>query len=157
MRICTVYSLTDDPGNHDAVITDLESDVLECEVTQVLGSTAADKAGGRDGIPEERFKILNDDVIKELHSIHPQIWKTQRWPQDWKRSILIPTPKEGSIKECSNHQTIALTSHASKVKLCSRSSELRFSITWIENFQMFKLGVEKKEESKIKLPILTGL
>ena len=115
MRICTVYSLTDDPDNHDVVITHLESDILECEVKRVLGSTAADKASGRDGIPEEQFKILNDDVIKELHSIHQQIWKTQRWPQDWKRSILIPIPKEGSIKECSNHQTIALTSHASKV------------------------------------------
>ena len=91
-------------------------DILECEVKWALGSTAASKARGGDGIPAELFKILKDDAIKVLHSICQQIWKTQQWPQDWKRSILIPIPKKGSTKDCSNYWTIALISHANKVK-----------------------------------------
>ena len=136
------------------MMTHLEPDILECEAKWVLGSTAANKASGRDGIPEEQFKILNNDAIKELHSVHQQIWETQWWPQDWKRSILIPIPKKGSTKECSNHQTISVNSHV--VKLCSKFSKLGFSITWTENFQMFKLGLEKEEESEIKLPTFPG-
>ena len=106
-----------DPGNHDGVITDLEPDILECEVKWALGSTTTNKASGGDGIPVELFQILKDDVVKVLHSICQQIWKTQQWPQDWKRSAFIPIPKKGNAKECSYCHTIALISHASKVRL----------------------------------------
>ena len=102
---------------YDGVISQPEPDILESEVKWALGSTAVKKAHGCTGIPVELFKTLQDDVIKVLHSLYQQIWKTQQWPQDWKRSILIPIPKKGSIKECANHQTIALISHASKVML----------------------------------------
>ena len=95
----------------------LEPDILECEVKWALGSSAADKTSGGDEIPEELFKILKDDAIKVLHSVRQQIGKTQQWPWDWKRSIFIPIPKKGSTKECSIYQTVALTSHASKLML----------------------------------------
>ena len=104
-----------DPDNHDGVNTHLESDILECEVKWALGSTTMNKASGGDGIPVELFQILKDDAVKGLHSICQQIWKTQQWPQDWKRSVFIPIPKKGNPKECSNYCTIALISHASKV------------------------------------------
>ena len=106
-----------DPVNHDDVVTHLEPDILECEVRQALESITMNKASGCDGIPVELFQILKDDAVKVLHSIWQQIWKTQQWPQDWKRSIFIPIPKKGSPKECSNYRTIALISHASKVML----------------------------------------
>ena len=93
-----------------------QSDLLECEVRRASGSTAVNKASGCDGIPVELLKSLKDDAIKLLHSICQQIWKTQQWPQDWKRSVLIPVPKKGSTKDCANHRTIALISH-SKVML----------------------------------------
>ena len=93
-------------------------------------------------------------LMKVLHSICQQIWKTQQWPQDWKRSILIPIPKKGSAKECSNHQTVALISHASKIML--KDSRLGVSIMWTKNFQMSKLGLEKAEEPEIKLPTSAG-
>ena len=95
----------------------LEPDILECEVTWDLGSITMNKARGSDGIPIELFQILKDDAVKVLHSIRQQIWKTQQWPQDWKRSVVIPIPKKGNAKECSNHHTIALISHASRVML----------------------------------------
>ena len=98
------------------MITHLEPDILECEVTWALGSITMNKVSGGDGIPVELFQILKDDVVKVLHSIHQQIWKAQQWPQDWKRSVFIPIPK-GNAKECSNYCTIALISHASKVIL----------------------------------------
>ena len=104
-----------DPDNHDAVITSLEPDILECEVKWALGSTITNKASGGDGIPVELFQILRNDAVKVLHSICQQISKTQQWPQDWKRSVLIPSPKKGNAKECSNYRTIVLISHASKV------------------------------------------
>ena len=104
-----------DPDNHDGVITHLEPDILECEVKWVLGSITTHKANGDDGIPVEFFQILKDDVVKVLHLICQQIWKTQQWPQDWKRSVFIPIPKKGNAKECSNYCTIAFISHASKV------------------------------------------
>ena len=85
-----------DPNNHHGVVSHSEPDILQCEVKWALGSTAANKASGGDGIPEEVFKILKDDAVKVLHSICQQIWKTQKWPQDCKRSILIPIPKKGS-------------------------------------------------------------
>ena len=106
-----------DPDNHDGVITRLEPDILECEVKWALESITKNKASGGDGIPVELFKILKDDAVKVLHSICQHIWKTQQWPQDWKRSVFIPIPKKGNAKECSNYHTIALISHASKVML----------------------------------------
>ena len=84
-----------DPDNHDGVITNLESDILECEVKWSIGSITMNKASGCDGIPVELFQILKDDAVKALHSICQQIWKTQQWPQDWKRSVFIPIPKKG--------------------------------------------------------------
>ena len=111
----TVKKDLHDPDNHDAVITDLEPDILECEVKWALGSITTNKASGGDGIPVELFQILIDDAVKVLHSICQLIWKTQQWPQDWKRSVSIPIPKKGNTKECSNYCTIARISHASKV------------------------------------------
>ena len=106
-----------DPDNHDGMITHLEADILECEVKWALGSITMNKASGGYGIPVELFQILKNDAVKVLHSICQQIWKTQQWPQDWKRSVCIPISKKGNAKECSNYCTIALISHASKVML----------------------------------------
>ena len=106
-----------DPDNHDGVITHLEPDILECEVRWTLESITTNRASGGDGIPVELFQIPKDDAVKVLHSICQQTWKTQQWPQDWKRSVLIPVPKKGNVKECSNYHTIGLTSHASKIML----------------------------------------
>ena len=99
------------------MITHLEPDILECKVKWALGSITTNKASGGDGIPPELFQILKDDAVKVLHSICQQIWKTQQWPQDCKRSIFLLIPKTGNVKECSNYCTIALSSHASKVML----------------------------------------
>ena len=106
-----------DPDNHNGVITHLEPDILECEVKWALESITTNKASGYDGIPVELFQILKDDAVKVLHSICQQIWKTQQWPQDWKRSVFIPIPRKGNPKECSNYHIIALISHNSKVML----------------------------------------
>ena len=106
-----------DPDNHDGVITHLEPDILECEVKWALRIITVNKASGGDGIPVELFQILKEDAVKALHSICQQTWKTQRWPQNWKRSVFIPIPKKGNAKECSNYHTIAVFSHASKVML----------------------------------------
>ena len=103
--------------NHDGVNTQLEPDILECEVKWALGSSNMNKASGSDGIRVELFQILKDDAVKALHSICQQIWKTQQWPQDWNLSVFIPIPKKGNAKECPNHCTIAVISHASKVML----------------------------------------
>ena len=101
-----------------AIITHLEPDILECEVKWALEYITTNKASGSNGIPVERFQILKDDAVKVLHSICQQIWKTQQWPWDWKRSVFISIPKKGNAKECSNYRTIALISHAaSKVML----------------------------------------
>ena len=97
--------------------THLEPDILKCEVKWALGSTTTNKASGGDGITSELFQILKDDAVKVLHSICQQIWKTQQWPQDWKKSVFIPIQKKGNARECSNYRTIALISHASKVML----------------------------------------
>ena len=99
------------------MITHLEPDILECEVKWALGSITTNKASGGDGIPVELFQILKYDAVKVLYSICQQIWKTQKWPQDWKSSVFIPIPKKGNAKECSNYHRIVLTSHASKVLL----------------------------------------
>ena len=114
-----------DPDNHDGVITHPEPDILECEVKRALGSITTNKASEGDGIPLERFQILKDNAVKELHSICQQIWKTQQWPQDWKRSVCIPIPKKGNAKECSNYSTIVLISHSSKVILKIPQARLR--------------------------------
>ena len=128
----TVQKDLNDPDNHDGVVTVLEPDILESEVKWGLRSIAMNKASGGNRIPAELFQILEDDTVKVLHKTYQQIWKTQQWPQDWKRSIFIPIPKKGNAKEYSNHCTIVLISHASKV---------RFSSMWTENFQMYKLDL----------------
>ena len=99
------------------MITHLEPDILECEVKWVLGSITTNKASEGDGTPAELFQMRKGDAVKVLCSICQQIWKTQQWPQDWKKSVFIPIPKKGNDKECSNYLTIALISHASKVML----------------------------------------
>ena len=113
----TLQKRSSDPDNHYGLFTHLKPDILECEVKCALGSITPNKASGDDGIPIELFQILKDDAVKVLHSICQEIWKTQQWPQDWKRSVFIPILKKGNAKECSNYHTIALISHASKVML----------------------------------------
>ena len=112
------------------------------------------KASGGDGIPVELFQILKDDAVKVLHSICQQIWKTQQWPQDWKRSVFIPIPipKQGNAKECSNYRTIALISHTNTVMLKILQARFQQCV----NFQVFKLVLEKAQEPEIKLPTSTG-
>ena len=102
--------------NHEGAVTHLEPDILKCGVKWALRSITMNKASGGDGIPVELFQILKD-AVKVLHSICQQIWKTQQWPQDWKRSVFIPIPKKNNAKECSNYRTAVLVSHASKVML----------------------------------------
>ena len=114
-----------DPDNDSGVITHLEPDTLECEVKWALGSNNMNKASGGDGIPAELFQILKDDTVNVLHSICQQIWKTQQWPQDWKRSVFIPIPKKGNAKECSYYHTIALISHANKVMFKTLQARLQ--------------------------------
>ena len=99
------------------MINQLGPDILECEVKWVLGRITMNKASGGDGIPVELFQILKDNAVKVLHSICQQIWKTQQWPQDWKRSVFIQIPKKGNAKEFSNYHTMALISATSKVML----------------------------------------
>ena len=134
------------------MITDIEPDILECEVKWALESITANKATGGDGIPVELFQILKDDAVKVLHSIYQQIWKTQQWPQECKRSVFIPIPKKSNAKECSNYHTIALISRASKVMLKILQARLQQYV----NFQMFKLVLEKAEEPENKLPTSAG-
>ena len=139
-----------DPDNHNGVITHLEPDILECEVKWALGSITMNKASEGDGIPVELFQILKDHTVKVLQSICQKIWKTQQWPQDWKRSVFIPIPKKNNAKECSNYHTIILISHASKVMFKILQARLQQYVNY--EFQMFKLDLEKAEEPKIKLP-----
>ena len=119
------------------MLTHLEPDILECEVKWALGSITTNKASGGDGVPVELFQIVKGDAVKVLHSICQQMWKTQQWPQDWKRSVFIPIPKKGNAKEFSNFHIVVLTSHMSKVML--KFSKPGFSNTQTMNFQMFKL------------------
>ena len=139
------------PDNHDGVITHLEPDILECAVKWALGSNTTNKASGDDGIPVELFQILKDDAVKVLHSICQQIWKTQQWPQDCKRSTFIPIPKKGNAKECSNYCTIALISHTSKVAQNSQSQQYM-------NCELpdVQAGFRKAEKPEIKLPTSAG-
>ena len=113
----TVQKYLHYPDNHDDVITNLEPDMLECEVKWALENITMNKASGSDGIPVELFQILKDDAVKVLYSICQQIWKTQQWPQDWKKSVFIPIPKKGNAKDCSNHHTFVLILYAGKFML----------------------------------------
>ena len=110
----------------------LEPDILECEVKWAISSLTLNKASGGDGIPVELLHILKDDVVKVLHSICQQIWKTQEWPQDWKRSVFIPIPKKDNAKEYANYRTIALISHTSKVML----KILQARLQWYMNYEL---------------------
>ena len=112
------------------------------------------KVSGGDGIPVELFQILKDDAVKVLHSIRQQIWKTQQWPQAWKRSVFIPIPKKGKARECSSYCTVALISHTIKVMLKILQARLQQYIN--RELQMFKLDLEEAEEPEIKLPTSTG-
>ena len=136
------------------MITNLEPDILECEVKWDLESMTMNKASGGDGIPVELFQILKDDAVKVLHSICQQVWKIQQWPQDWKRSVFIPIQKKGNGKECSNYHTIVLISHASKVMLKILQGRLQQYMN--RELLMFKLVFEKAEEPEIKLPTSAG-
>ena len=119
-----------DPDNQDGVIIHLEPDILESKVNWALGSITMNKASGSDRIPALLFQILKDDVVQVLHSICQQIWKTQQWPQDWKKSVFIPIWKKGNAKECSNYCMIALISHASKVMLKILKARLQQYVNW---------------------------
>ena len=134
--------------------THLEPDILECEVKWALESITTNKASGGDGIPAELFEILKDDSVKVLHSICWQIWKTQQWPQDWKRSVFIPIPKKGNEKNA--HTTAQLRLFHMLARTCSKFFKLGFNNMGTENFQMYKLDLEKAEESEIKLPTSAG-
>jgi len=136
------------------VVTHLESDFLECEVKWALESITINKANGGNGIPVELFQILKDDAVKVLPSICQQIWKTQQWPQDWKKSVFIPIPKKGNAKECSNYHKIALISHASKVMLKILPARLQQYVN--HELPIFKLVLEKAEEPEIKMPKSAG-
>ena len=134
------------------MITHLEPDILECKVKWALGSITTNKASGGDGIPVELLQILKDIAVKVLHSICQQIWKTQQWPQEWKRSVFTLIPKTGNAKECSYYHTITLISHASKVILKILHARLQQYM----NFQMFKLDLERAKEPEIKLQTFIG-
>ena len=140
--------------NHDGIITYLEPDILEWEVKRIIGSITTNKVSGGDGIPVELFQTLKDDTVKVLHSMCQQIWKTEQWPQDRKRSIFILIPKKGNARERSNYCTVALISHASKVMLKILQARLQQYMN--HELLMFKLVLEKEEEPEIKLPTSTG-
>ena len=134
-----------DQDNHNGVITHLEPDILECKVKWASGSITTNKASGGDGIPVELFHILKDDAVKVLHSICQQIWKSQQWPQDWKRSVFIPIPKKDNAKECSNYLSIALILHASKLML--KFSKPGFNSLWTSWTELNLLGWLSHKES----------
>ena len=135
-----------DPDNHEGVITHLGPDILECEVKWALASITTNKARGGDGIPVELFQILKDGAVKVLHSICQQIWKTQQWPQDWKRSVFIPIPKKGNPRECSNYSTITLISHTSKVMLKILQAELQQYVN--QEFPDIQAGFRKDRRTR---------
>ena len=143
-----------DPDNHNGVITHLEPDILECEVKWALESITMNKASGGDGIPVELFQILKDDAVKVVHSTCQQIWKTQQWPQDRRRSVFIPIPKKGNPKECSNNCTIALISHTSKVMLKILKARLQQYMN--RELPDVQAGFRNAEEPAIKLPTFAG-
>ena len=136
------------------MITHLEPDIVGCEVKWALGSNSTNKASGGDGIQVELFQILKDDAVKVLHSICQQIWKTQQWPQDWKRSVFIPILKKGNAKECTNCRTIALISYASKVMLKILQARLQQHVN--RELLDVQAGFRKGREPVIKLPTFAG-
>ena len=136
------------------MITHLEPDILDCEVKWTLESITPNKASGGDGIPVELFQILEDDAVKVPHSICQQIWKTQQWPQDRKRSVFIPVPKKGNAKGCSNYHTTALISHASKAMLKILQARLQQCMN--HELPDVQAGYRKAEEPEIKLPTSFG-
>ena len=136
------------------MITHLGPDILECRVMRALESITMNKASGGDRIPIEPFQILKDDAVKVLHSICQQTWKTQQWPQDWKRSVFIPVPRKTMVKNFQNYCPIGLISHTSKVMLKILQARLQQYVNC--EFQMFKLVLEKAEEPEIKLPTSVG-
>ena len=136
------------PDNHDGVITHLEPNILEWEVKWALESITINKPSGGDGIPVELFQILKDDAVKVLHSVCQQIWKTQQWPQDYKRSVFIPVQKKGNVKEYSNYLTSELISHATKIMLKILQARLQqYMKHEIPHIQVF---LERAEEPEIK-------
>ena len=164
----TVQKNLHDQDNHDGVITHLELDILECEVKWALESITMNKASGGDRIPVELFQTLKDDAVKLLHSICQQMWETQQWPQDWKRSVFISIPKKGNAKECSNYHTIALISHGSKVMLKILQARLQQYVNCElpdvqagfrkgrgtrDQIAKFNAGSSKKQESSRKASI----
>ena len=136
------------------MVTYHEPDILEHEVKRALESITTNKASGGDRIPVELFQILKNDAGKVLNSICQQIWKTQPWPQDWKRSVFIPILKKGNAKECSNYSTIALISHSSKVMLKILQARLQQYMN--HELPDIKLVLDKAEEPEIKLPTSAG-
>ena len=142
-----------DPDNHNGVITHLESNILECSQVGIRNITM-NKASGSDGIPVELFQILKDEAVKVLRSICQPIWKTQQWPQDWKRSVFIPIPKKGNAKECSNYHTIALISHTSKVML--KILQVRLQEYVNHELPDVQAGFRKGRGTEIKLPTSAG-
>ena len=141
--------------NHNDVITHLGPDILECEVKGALESITVNKASGGDGIPVELFQILKDDAVKVLHSICQQIWKTQQWPQDWKRSVFNPIPKKGNAKECSNYHTIALISHTSKAMLKTLQARLQQYMN--KELPDVQAGFRKGRGTRDQIANITGL
>ena len=136
------------------MITHLEPDILECDVKWALESITTNKASGGDGIPVELFQILKDDAVKVLHSTCQQIWKTQQWPQDWKRSVFIPITKKGNTKEYSNYRTVALITHTSKVMLKILQARLQQYVN--HELPDVQDDFRKGRATKIKLPTSTG-
>ena len=136
--------------NHEGVITHLEPDILECKFKWALESIITNKASGGDGIPVELFQILKDDAVKVLHSVCQKIWKTQQWPQSWKRSVFIPIPKKDNAKEYSNYHTIALISHASKRMVKTLQARLQQYMN--RELPDVQAGFRKGREPEIKLP-----
>ena len=139
-----------DSDNHNGVTTHLEPDILECEVKWALGSITTNKVSGGDATPVELFQILKDDAVKVLHSVCQQICKTQQWPQDWKRSVFIPTPKKGNAKEWSHYRTITLNSHASKVML--KIFQVRLQKYMNHKIPDVQAGFRKGRETRDQIP-----
>ena len=136
------------------MITYLGPDILECEVKWALGNITTNKGSGSDGIPVELFQIIKDDAVKVLHPLCQKIWKTQKWPQDWKRSVFIPVPNNAMPKN--GPVTAQLCSFCMLVRVCSKSFKVGFSSTLTKNIQIYKLGLENAEEPEIKLPAFLG-
>ena len=136
------------------MVTNLEPDILECEVKWALGSITANNDSEGDGIPTELFQILKDDAVKVLHLICQQVWKTQQWPQDWKRSVFIPISKKDNANECSNYRTIALISYAIKVML--KILQARLQLYMNQELPYVQAGFRKAEDPEIRLPTSAG-